>query len=294
MASVYPEREAIGGRKRDKHKTKCYAFLPTILINKNKMISAVSPFFLLVIFSVSTLLSTASAQEKPARIAIVIDDIGYRYTDKQVLLLPGAITYSVLPHTPYGKTLAMKANANHKEVLLHIPMEAENGKKLGPGALTSSMNKAEIQASLNKSLAEVPFAIGINNHMGSYLTQLAEPMSWTMGFLKQHHLLFLDSKTSPYSKASIIARELGVPVKGRHIFLDNQLTEDYINKQFQSLITHAQNQRFAIAIAHPHPETIQALLRLIPTLKQNNIELVTLSALYKMPTRNQTRVASSE
>jgi polysaccharide deacetylase 2 family uncharacterized protein YibQ len=115
-----------------------------------------------------------------------------------------------------------------------------------------------------------------------------------MGFLKQHHLLFLDSKTSPYSKASIIAKKLGVPVKGRHVFLDNRLTEDYINKQFQSLIKHAQSQRTAIAIAHPHPETIQALLRLIPTLQQNNIELVTLSALYKIPTKDQTQLAISD
>lgn len=256
------------------------------------MISAVSKFLLLIIFSFTELLSAVSAQEKPARIAIVIDDIGYRETDEHALLLPGAITYSILPHTPYGKTLAMRANANQKEVLLHIPMEAQNGKKLGPGALTSTMNKAEIYASLNQSLAEVPFAKGINNHMGSHLTQLVEPMSWTMGFLKQHHLLFLDSKTSPYSKASIIAKKLGVPVKGRHFFLDNQLTESYINKQFQSLIKHAQTQHFAIAIAHPHPETIQVLLRLIPTLKQKNIELVPLSALYSIPTNNQTRLAS--
>ncbi|PCI52911.1 MAG: hypothetical protein COB45_11560 [Gammaproteobacteria bacterium] len=258
------------------------------------MISAVSTFFLFIILSFTTLLSTASAQAKPARIAIVIDDIGYRETDKHALLLPGAITYSILPHTPYGKALAMEANASHREVLLHIPMEAENGKKLGPGALTSAMNKAEIYASLGESLAEVPFAIGINNHMGSHLTQLVKPMSWTMGFLKQHHLLFLDSKTSPYSKASIIAQKLGVPVKGRHIFLDNQLTESYINKQFQALIEYAQTQNVAIAIAHPHPETIQALQHLIPTLQQQNIELVPLSALYSIPTNNQTRIASGK
>lgn len=258
------------------------------------MISAVPTFFLFIIFSFTVLLSAASAQEKPARIAIVIDDIGYRNTDKHALLLPGAITYSILPHTPYGKTIAMKANANHKEVLLHIPMEAENGKKLGPGALTSAMNKTEIYDSLSESLAEVPFAIGINNHMGSHLTQLAKPMLWTMGFLKKHHLLFLDSKTSPYSKATIIAQEMGVPVKGRHIFLDNQLTESYINKQFESLIKHAKNQRFAIAIAHPHPETIQVLLRLIPTLQKNNIELVPLSTLYPMPINNRMRLVNSE
>lgn len=258
------------------------------------MISAVSKFFFLIILFLSCILYTKSTQAQPVRIAIVIDDIGYRYTDKHALSLPGAVTYSILPHTPYGKKIAIKANKNHKDVMLHIPMEAENGKKLGPGALTSTMNREEVLASLNASLAEVPFAIGINNHMGSYLTQLDDPMTWTMNFLKQRHLLFLDSKTTQYSKAESIARLVGVPVQNRHVFLDNELTDSYITKQFQQLINHAKSQKIAIAIAHPHPETIQALKRLIPTLAKSGIELVPLSALYSTPANYQTQVASSE
>lgn len=270
----------------------CFTTLTTI--KTNKMISAVSKFLSLIILALSCILYTKFSQAQPVRIAIIIDDIGYRYTDKNALSLPGAITYSILPHTPYGKRIALKANAKHKDVMLHIPMEAENGKKLGPGALTSAMNREEIVASLNASLAEVPFAIGINNHMGSRLTQLDDPMTWTMNFLKQHHLLFLDSKTSPYSKAGSIAQLVGVPVKNRNIFLDNQLTDSYITKQFQSLINHAKSQKVAIAIAHPHPETIRALKRLIPTLAKNNIELVPLSALYSTLAGYQIQVAISE
>jgi len=258
------------------------------------MISAVSKCLLLIVFYVSFIFCAESAQNKLARIAIVIDDIGYRYTDKHALSLPGAITYSILPHTPYGKKIAVKANANHKDVMLHIPMEAENGKKLGPGALTSAMNKDEIIASLNASLAEVPFAIGINNHMGSHLTQQNEPMMWTMNFLKEHHLIFLDSKTTQYSKAGQIAKLVGVPVQDRHVFLDNQLTDSYITKQFKSLIRYAKSQKTAIAIAHPHPETIQALTRLIPTLAKNNIELVPLSDLYVNAEKVHTQMASSK
>jgi len=258
------------------------------------MISAVSKCLLLIVFYVSFIFCAESAQNKLARIAIVIDDIGYRYTDKHALSLPGAITYSILPHTPYGKKIAVKANANNKDVMLHIPMEAENGKKLGPGALTSAMNKDEIIASLNASLAEVPFAIGINNHMGSHLTQQNEPMMWTMNFLKEHHLIFLDSKTTQYSKAGQIAKLVGVPVQDRHVFLDNQLTDSYITKQFKSLIRYAKSQKTAIAIAHPHPETIQALTRLIPTLAKNNIELVPLSDLYVNAEKVHTQMASSK
>ncbi|MCW8834027.1 MAG: divergent polysaccharide deacetylase family protein [Colwellia sp.] len=253
-----------------------------------------SKFFTLIVFLLFPLLYISPLNAAPSRVAIVIDDIGYRYTDKQALTLPGAITYSILPHTPYGKTLALQANAQQKDVLLHIPMEAENGKKLGPGALTSTMNEAQIIDSLNASFAEIPFAIGINNHMGSHLTQLNDSMTWTMSFLKRHHLLFLDSKTSPNSKAGSIAKTLGVPVKRRHIFLDNHLTQTYINKQFQQLIAYAQKQDVAIAIAHPHPETVSALQQLIPTLAENNIKLVPLSTLYKPQTAEHTLVTISD
>lgn len=258
------------------------------------MLSAVSKFFTLTVFLSCTLFYLTPLKAAPSRVAIVIDDIGYRYTDKHALSLPGAITYSILPHTPYGKELALQANAQQKDVLLHIPMEAENGKKLGPGALTSTMNEAQIVASLNASLAEIPFAIGINNHMGSRLTQLDSSMTWTMSFLKRHDLLFLDSKTSPYSKASDIAKNIGVPVHRRHIFLDNQLTQSYINQQFQLLVQYAKNKNFAIAIAHPHPETILALQQLIPTLAQNDIQLVSLSSLYAPQLTNDALVAVSE
>ncbi|MGB0936901.1 MAG: divergent polysaccharide deacetylase family protein [Colwellia sp.] len=217
------------------------------------------------------------------KVAIVIDDIGYRYTDKHALTLPGNITYSVLPHTPYGKKLALKAYEQQDDVILHIPMESQNRTDLGPGALTKDMTKRTIHESLEKSYREIPFAIGINNHMGSYLTQSISHMAWTMHFLKSNNLFFLDSKTSAHSKAGEIAKHLGVPVQERRVFLDNQLSDAYISKQFNTLVSAAKKHQTAIAIAHPHPETVKVLTKLIPTLAAHNIELVPLSSLYDSP-----------
>ncbi|MFD2165555.1 divergent polysaccharide deacetylase family protein [Thalassotalea euphylliae] len=240
-------------------------------------------FFLLL------LISTFSFAQ-PAQVAIVIDDIGYRMTDKNVLNIPGKVTFAVLPHTPFGERIAKVANARNQEVILHIPMESTLGKKLGPGALTSDMDEKALRQSLTKSLEEVPFAVGINNHMGSHLTTLTEPMIWTMQFLKDNNMLFLDSVTSPNSLGKAIANQLGVPVMSRHVFLDNHLNHDYIAGQFKQLIRKAKKNQVAIAIAHPHPQTVESLSRLIPQLKQNNIELVPLSSLYL---REHTNLAPS-
>lgn len=227
---------------------------------------------------VSTL-SSFSFLSNAAQVAIIIDDIGYRKSDIQALYLPGSISYAILPHTPYGKALALQAKAKNNDVILHIPMEAKNGKKLGPGALTSDMTELSIRQELSDAFAEVPFALGINNHMGSKLTELYKPMAWTMQFLKERNLIFIDSKTSRASQAEKIAQNFGVPSLHRHIFLDNQLEHSYISNQFNKLIRAAKAYKTVVAIAHPHPETVRSLTKLLPQLKKNNIELVSISTL---------------
>ena len=229
-------------------------------------------FSLLFIFL--TLLSIIPCTlAKNAQVAIIIDDIGYRQSDSAALTLPGAITFAILPHTPYGKTLALQAHRKKNDVILHIPMEAENGKKLGPGALTVAMNEASIRHELARAFAEIPFAIGMNNHMGSKLTKLYSPMMWTMRFLKERDLIFVDSVTTSKTKAERVALQLGVPTAHRQIFLDNELSSNYIEQQFMELIERAQQDQSVVAIAHPHPETVKNLTRLIPLLAKHNIEL---------------------
>ncbi|NQY36886.1 MAG: divergent polysaccharide deacetylase family protein [Alteromonadaceae bacterium] len=225
------------------------------------------------------LLAATHVFAEQAQVAIIIDDIGYRQSDANALKLPGNITYSILPHTPFGKTLAQQAHDQKREVMLHIPMEAENGKELGPGGLTADMNESDIQASLNRAFAEIPFAAGMNNHMGSLLTQLYSPMTWTMRFLKKRKVYFIDSVTTGQSKAEKIAHQFGVPSMRRNVFLDNQLSTEYIQQQFLYLINQANIHHSVIAIAHPHPETIAALTKLIPILAENNIALVPISQL---------------
>lgn len=232
---------------------------------------------LLLLLSINSYYSVAAK----AKIAIIIDDIGYRKTDNKVLNLPPNITLSILPHTPYGKSLALEGFKEHHEIMLHIPMEAENGKFLGPGGLTSNMDESSIRKELNEAFEEVPFAIGVNNHMGSLLTTRTKSMYWVMQFIKEKNVVFVDSITSPNSKAMSVAKELGVPSLKRNVFLDNNLEHTYITKQFNLLIERAKKHKTAVAIAHPHPETIRSLQKLFPLLAQNNIELVPISQLFE-------------
>ena len=90
----------------------------------------------------------------------MIDDIGNNIQDLSTLNVKGSLSYAILPYTPYAKTFSQKANKLARDVILHIPMEALSGKKLGPGALTSDMDKHTLQSQLIKMLDDYPLALG--------------------------------------------------------------------------------------------------------------------------------------
>ena len=233
----------------------------------------------MIILSITLLQSPNSFAEKTAVLSIVIDDLGYSVNDFQALSLPKEISFSILPFTPQGKRLAEKAHQQGRELLVHIPMQAKSkNSKLGKGALMADMQEKEFKTLLKDSLTTQPYAQGINNHMGSTLTEQVEPMRWTMEVLQEQGLYFLDSRTTTQTVAESTAKILGVPALRRHFFLDNIKTEEAISKQFQRAIRFSRNNKAVVIIAHPYPKTLRFLQQRLnnPT---SNIKLVTLNQL---------------
>jgi polysaccharide deacetylase 2 family uncharacterized protein YibQ len=219
------------------------------------------------------LVACLAGGESPA-IALIIDDLGNRPdADRAALELPGPPAYAILPFTPQSAALAARARRNGAEVLLHLPMEADaRNHLLGPGALLASMTRAEFTRALHAALREVPYIIGVNNHMGSRLTRDGERMGWLMAELAAAGgLLFIDSRTTPRSAAGIAARRAHVPYAARDVFLDNRRDEDYVDHQFDLLVAHAVRNGEAIGIAHPHAVTLAVLTRRLRGLSDARI-----------------------
>jgi polysaccharide deacetylase 2 family uncharacterized protein YibQ len=225
----------------------------------------------------------AAAIDLPA-IGIIIDDIGnLEHRDKQAIHLPGAITYAFLPHTPYAHDLALLAHSYNKEVMLHLPMESVQHKRLGPGGITLDMTYQEFARQLQSDLASVPHAVGVNNHMGSLLTQHPGHMVWLMRELnKRENLYFVDSYTTVHSVAEKIADENLVPNLRRDVFLDSDQDPKQIRYQFRRLLKLARKHGTALAIGHPYPETIAVLKQLLPTLDAQGVRLLPVSKLLKL------------
>lgn len=218
-----------------------------------------------------------------ALVSIVIDDLGYNHAlARRALNLPGPVSYSILPELPDSATLARIAREKHRDVLLHIPMQAIGGEAMGPGGLSVDMSGEEIGNILDADLASVPQAIGISNHMGSQFTSDATAMRRFMGDMKNHKkLFFLDSLTTSKTKARSIAAESGIPIISRDVFLDNERTPEALETQFQLMLRIAGKYGRALVIAHPYPETLEFLEQRLHSLKNGPVRLVPVSLLVK-------------
>lgn len=221
-----------------------------------------------------------------SRAAIVIDDLGgdldaaHRITE-----WPYPVTVSILPHLRHSVEVAERTHQAGREVMLHLPMEPEASSSIGPGewAIKIGMSRDDIVLALRDDLASVPHALGVNNHMGSRATTDAELMSSVMKILAECHLYFIDSRTSAASVALEMARKYRVPAFYRSVFLDDTESVSYTLAQLRQFRRVVKEQGVGLAIGHPYPTTITVLARSLPELEKDDIELVPVSGLVRLP-----------
>lgn len=223
----------------------------------------------------SLLISLPVQASNSPTITLIIDDIGYNLRNgMRAVSLPGAISYAVLPHTPYSKRLAKTAHQMGKTVMLHAPMTNVHQRAPGPGTLSPAMDQSAFTTELSKALDAIPFVQGVNNHMGSELTQDKMRMQWLMEEVAKRRLFFIDSRTTAASVAAITARANGIPSMSRDVFLDHIRTPEAVNEAFDTLIRLARRNGHAVGIGHPHSVTLDMLEARLPELKAKGIRLI--------------------
>ncbi|SDD63998.1 divergent polysaccharide deacetylase family protein [Kordiimonas lacus] len=215
------------------------------------------------------------------RIAIVIDDLGLSYQATEDLAeMTGPYTLAYLPYAEQLAYQTGRVRAAGHELMVHLPMQPK-GDVADPGtnALLQGLAPEEFERRLNWNLSRFDGFVGVNNHMGSLLTEDAGHMVQIMAHLKADGWLFLDSLTSPKSVGISAARALGVPTIARDVFLDNVQQRDAIEVQLRKAERIARVRGYAIAIGHPYPVTLETLKDWQKTLAAKGIALVPVSQL---------------
>lgn len=209
-----------------------------------------------------------------AKLALVIDDFGYRqHNEEQIITLSPNITIAVLPHSPNAARIATFAHTHGNDVIIHLPMAPISKQPLEIDTLFPYMDEQQIHQIVTNAVQRVPYAVGVNNHMGSLMTGDLTGMQYVMKTLANYPFFFLDSKTIGHTEVKSAAKIYNIPVITRDVFLDDQQIESAIAHQFDLAMNLARKNGSAIAIGHPHPQTVNVLKNKLATLP-TDIELV--------------------
>ena len=174
-------------------------------------------------FVVEFYLHRLSRNQAQPTLCIIIDDFGSY--DNALLdafnLLDKAVTFAVLPGLPHSRTVMEKAARAGREIIVHMPMEAENS-SVHPGnnAIFANMSSDAIYNRVKEYFQELHLAVGANNHMGSKITANPAALRSSLRFLSENNLLFVDSRTTSNTVGQEISRDLGISFAERNLFLD--------------------------------------------------------------------------
>lgn len=210
-------------------------------------------------------------------LCLILDDVGASREQLEPLLaLPREVAMAVLPFLPYSQPASRTLSGAGHDVLLHLPMEPHGypATDPGPGALLLSMQREELEATLVEALDNVPEALAVNNHMGSAFTESRAGLAVLMPILKSYRLGFVDSRTSQHSVAEAVAREAGLAVTSRQVFLDNEDNATQIRAMLGKAADLAREQGRALAIGHARPTTVAVLIEQLPALAERGVRLV--------------------
>lgn len=220
---------------------------------------------------------------KEPMLVIMIDDVGESIHTAQTLVdLDYPVTLAIWPKATNARKCGEMGHRKGLEIMIHQPMEPMEYPRVkpGPGALFLSMSPAQITAQVRENIGLVPYAVGINNHMGSRFTQNRKGLEAVLVAVKEENLFVVDSLTHGGSIFYDLARENGFASQRRDIFLDVTRDKNVILHQLRKSERLAQSNGYAIAIGHPLPETLQALKEWEKT-RNKNIKIVRVQDLLK-------------
>lgn len=223
----------------------------------------------------------ADKPQVKGRLAIVIDDMGEDVAVARDLAALGVpVTFSIWPDSGHRAQVLKIAQNSGREIFIHLPMQPKGYPKVAPGphALLEGMTAEQIQAVVRRAASRVPGAIAVNNHMGSAFTESTYGMRAALSAMKGHNLFFLDSRTTSKSVGVAEARRIGLHVHQRDVFLDNNLAVPAIVAQLRVAESAALKRGHAIAIGHPHKQTVAAIRAWLKT-KSPTVHVVTVSSL---------------
>jgi len=216
------------------------------------------------------------SSSKP-KLAIILDDVSVKSQVEAIKNLRLPLTMSFLPPSKYRPNSA-KLASKEDFYMVHLPMEAKSFTKEEPFTLRVADSQSDIKDRVKKVKKLFPRVRYINNHTGSKFTSNEMAVNKLISTLNVNHINFIDSRTTADTKVPKVMKNFGLKYISRDVFLDHHMDKAYIKKQIKKAIKIAKIHGTAIAIGHPHANTILAIHESKALF--GDIELVLVNKLY--------------
>ncbi|MDA3908713.1 MAG: divergent polysaccharide deacetylase family protein [Sulfurimonas sp.] len=211
------------------------------------------------------------------KLAIIIDDVSVRSHVNAIKSLGIPLTMSFLPPSKFRPNSA-KLAAKESFYMVHLPMEAQNFSAEEPMTLRISDSDAKISQRIKNIKKSFPRVSYINNHTGSKFTSNELAMNRLIYVLQAQDINFIDSRTTAETKAPKVMKNFGLEYVARDVFLDHAPDKASIVIQIKRAIKIAKLHGTAIAIGHPHANTLLAIHESEGLFK--DVDLVYINRLY--------------
>lgn len=200
------------------------------------------------------------AAGKGPRVVIILDDGGHNLSHlKPFLSIKYPLTVAVLPQLAHSVDAAKQVRAAGKSLMLHQPMQAVNlSVDPGPGAITPEMDPEVAAFTMLQNIGEIGPVDGVNNHEGSLITTDENIMRQVMLMCDDNGIFFLDSRTNSASVCRSVAKELGMKLYERDIFLDNEKDAASMTSYFKKGLEVADKKGSVVMIGHVWSSTTLA------------------------------------
>lgn len=236
-------------------------------------------------------LATFSSQVKPAKgsargkLAIIIDDFGNHAGGmEEILRINRPLTLAIMPFFQDSKQIAQRANSLGFEVMIHMPMETVHVPVAwyGPRYIRAGMARDQIAKILDDAKAAIPFATGVNNHMGVTVSQNEKVALSILKEVKKQQWHFVDSLTVSNSVFPRLAKEAEIPFLQRDVFIDHSGGINEAKRQLFLAGKVALKYGKAVAIGHVGGQgksTAQAIREMVAPLEEMGVDFVFVSDL---------------
>lgn len=192
------------------------------------------------------------------KLAIIIDDVSFPWQTRSIKEIPYKVTPSFFPPTK-GHPETVRLSHEFEFAMIHLPMESKNYSSPEPETLNAADSSEVIEKRIKRIKELFPQMVYYNNHTGGSYTADYNAMDRLVKIMKANGLVFVDSRTAGNSKAPEITKKYDMFLYSRDVFLDNSLDKNLIRTQLKEAVIKAKKHGYAIAIGHPHKNTLEVL-----------------------------------